>query len=261
MAKEINLFDQEIETVVSTSLPIAEPVSLPTTEPVVAQPATSVIQATSFLPPVKPRAEQQSLPGILENIQAAQRAHQQEKFIRQHAKRIIEALLFASSDPLPFTKIREIVDTFQPLKPRLVRDLIIELQQEYLSQQRAFRLEEIAQGFLLRTCEEYSPFIDSLYRNKRTEKLSQASAEVLAIIAYRQPVTRPQIEAIRGVDSSGIMQNLLERQLIEPVGRLEAPGRPTLYGITKDFLAHFGLRDLQELPSLAGQSMAPPQQL
>lgn len=218
MAKEFNLFEQEIETIAVD---------------------------TTALPRSKP--EQPTLPGILENIQAAQRAQQQEKFIRQHAKRIIEALLFASSDPLPFNKIREIVDSFQPLKPRLLRDLINELQQDYLSQQRAFRLEEIAEGFLLRTCEEYSTFLDLLYRNKRTEKLSQASAEVLAIIAYRQPITRPQIEAIRGVDCSGIIQNLLERQLIEPTGRLEAPGRPTLYETTKDFLQHFGLRSAQDL--------------
>ena len=101
----------------------------------------------------------------------------------------------------------------------------------------------------MRTCEEYSPFVDLIHRNKRTEKLSQASAEVLAIIAYRQPITRPQIEAIRGVDSSGILQNLLERQLIEPTGKLEAPGRPTLYGTTKDFLQHFGLRSAEELAS------------
>lgn len=175
------------------------------------------------------------------------RTQPQEKLIRQHAKRIIEALLFASSDPLPFAKIREVVDSFQPLKPRLLRDLIDELQQEYLFQQRAFRLEEIADGFLLRTCEEYSAFIDLLYRNKRTEKLSQASAEVLAIIAYRQPITRSQIEAIRGVDCSGIIQSLFERQLIEPVGKLEVAGRPTLYGTTKDFLQHFGLRDAKDL--------------
>lgn len=222
MAKEINLFDLDIET--------------------------------CSLKNSKSHPEQPHLPGILENIQAAQRAQQQEKFVRQHAKRIIEALLFASSEPLPFAKIREIVDTIYPLKPRLLHDLIIELQQEYLSQQRAFRLEEIAQGFMLRTCEEYSGFIDQLFRNKRTEKLSLASAEVLAIIAYRHPITRPQIEAIRGVDCSGIIQNLLERQLIEHVGRLEAPGRPSLYGITKDFLKHFGLRDLQELPQLLGQN-------
>ena len=214
MGNEYNLFDQHIET----------------------------IQVQG-----RKESEQPTLPGILYSIQSSQRVQQQEKFIKQHAKRIIEALLFASSDPLPFAKIREIVDSFQPLKPRQLRDLINDLQQEYLSQQRAFRLEEIAEGFLLRTCEEYSPFIELACRNKRTEKLSQASAEVLAIVAYRQPITRPQIESIRGVDCSGILQNLLERQLIEPAGRLEAPGRPTLYATTKDFLTHFGLRSADEL--------------
>jgi segregation and condensation protein B len=218
MAKEYNLFDQEeIKTIIKEA------------------------------PFTRKKNEQPSLPGIFENIQKAERAHQQEKFVRQHAKRIIEALLFSCSDPLPFNKIREIVDSFQSLKPRLLRDLLIELQQDYLSQQRAFRLEEIAEGFLLRTCEEYGPFLDLLYRNKRTEKLSQASAEVLAIVAYKQPITRPQIEAIRGVDCSGIIQNLLERQLIAPSGKLEAPGRPTLYETTNDFLKHFGLRNTQEL--------------
>lgn len=218
MAKEINLFDEQIE-IVSIETP----------------------------PQKRTKPEQPTLPGIMENIQAAQRAQQQDRFIRQQAKRIIEALLFASSDPLPFNKIREITDSFQPLKPRVLRDLINELQQEYLSQQRAFRLEEIAEGFLLRTCEEYSVFVDLLHRNKRTEKVSQASAEVLAIIAYKQPITRPQVEAIRGVDCSGIVQNLLERQLIEPIGRLDAPGRPTLYGTTKYFLQHFGLKSTEDL--------------
>jgi segregation and condensation protein B len=218
MVKEINLFDKEIETV-------------------------SVGTPKAFL-----HSGQPILPGILENIQTSQRIQQQEKFVRQHTKQIIEAILFASSEPISFIKIREVVETFHPLKPRLLRDLIIELQQEYLSQQRAFRLEEIAQGFVLRTCEEYRSFIDLLYRHKRSEKLSQASTEVLAIIAYRQPITRPQIEAIRGVDCSGILQNLLERQLIESVGKLETAGRPTLYGITTDFLKHFGLRDLEDLP-------------
>lgn len=219
MAKEFNLFDQD----------------------------ASITQATPSTTRLK--SEQPMLPGILESIQTAQRSQQQDKFMRQHAKRIIEALLFASSDPLPFNKIREIVDTFQPLKPSLLRELVNELQQEYLSQQRAFRLEEIAEGFLLRTCEEYGPFIDLIYRNKRTEKLSQASAEVLAIIAYRQPITRPQIEAIRGVDCSGIIQNLLERQLVEAAGKLEAPGRPTLYATTRGFLQHFGLKSAQDLSS------------
>lgn len=173
-----------------------------------------------------------------------------EESFCQEIKRIVEALLFSSNIPLPFAKIREITDSFYVLKPRKLKKILEDLQIEYISQQRAFRLEEIAQGYILRTSEAYSPYIELMHRNKRTEKLSQAAAEVLAIIAYKQPITRPQIDAIRGVDSSGTLYNLLERQLIEPVGKLEAPGRPTLYGITKDFLLHFGLRDLKDLPLL-----------
>lgn len=175
---------------------------------------------------------------------------EEHALIREQLKRIIEALLFASSEPLSFQKIREVTDTVHPLKPQALREILAELQREYFLQKRSFALEEIAEGFLLRTREEYSPYIEMLLRNKRTEKLSQAAAEVLAIIAYKQPITRPQIEAIRGVDSSGTIHNLLERQLIEPVGKLEAPGRPTLYRITQDFLKHFGLRDIRELPPL-----------
>lgn len=214
MSKEINLFEKEVET---------------------------ASQGAYY---------QASFPGIIEEMQAAKEQQQQEKKMRNHAKRVIEALLFSSSEPISFVKIREITDTIYPIKPRVIRELIQELSEEYISQQRSFRVEEIAQGFILRTCQEYGPYIDLMYRNKRTEKLTHAAAEVLAIIAYRQPITRPQIEAIRGVDSSGIVQTLLERQLIEPVGKLEAPGRPTLYSITKDFLKHFGLRDLKELPQV-----------
>lgn len=193
-----------------------------------------------------PCAQQKTAP---ERKQKAEQL-QSEPYFR--IKRIIEALLFASSEPITFNKLREVIDTISPLAPRELRALIQELQTEYCTQQRAFRLEEIAQGFVLRSAEEYNPYIELLLRNKRTEKLSHASAEVLAIIAYRQPITRTQIEAIRGVDSTGSVATLLERQLIQPVGKLEAPGRPTLYGITKDFLKHFGLRDVKELPKLEG---------
>lgn len=173
-----------------------------------------------------------------------------DRLLRQHVKGIIEALLFASSDPVPFSKIREITDTFHPYPPKVLQEIIQELKYDYLSQQRAFRLEEIAGGYLLRSCSEYHTYIEQLIRNKRGEKLSQAAMEVLSIIAYRQPITRPQIEVIRGVDSSGVLQVLLDRQLIQNVGKLEAPGRPTLYGVTQTFLKHFGLRDIDELPPL-----------
>jgi segregation and condensation protein B len=167
--------------------------------------------------------------------------------LKEHLKRVIEALLFASHDPLPLAKIREVTDTILPLRPKQLRNILDELKQDYLAQQRAFKLEEIAQGYVLCTYEEYAPYLDLLHRQKRGEKLSPASTEVLAIIAYRQPITRPQIDAIRGVDSSGTISQLLERLLIEPIGKLEAPGRPTLYGTTKEFLKHFGLKDLSTL--------------
>lgn len=239
MAKEINIFEQEMETAPQEeAAALTQATESKTTE-----------QVSPRLP--KPSAKksyfQASLPGIdIDRLIPEQ--HQPEKASRTRFKRIIEALLFVSHEPISFNKIREVLDSVEPLKPRQIQDLLQEMAEEYILQQRAFRLEEIAQGYILRTCKEYGPYIDSLFRNKRTEKLSPAAAEVLAIIAYRQPITRPQIEAIRGVDSSGIIQSLLERQLIEPVGRMEAPGRPTLYGITTYFLKHFGLRDLKELP-------------
>lgn len=172
---------------------------------------------------------------------------QVQEHILSHIKRVIEAVLFASQDPIPLIRIREITDTIAPLKPRQIRAILTELQQEYIAYQRAFRLEEIAQGYVLRTTEEFASYIDLLYRQRRGEKLSYAATEVLAIIAYKQPITRPQIDAIRGVDSSGTLAQLIERNLVEPVGKLEAPGRPSLYGTTKDFLKHFGLKDISQL--------------
>lgn len=173
-----------------------------------------------------------------------------EKDQRQMTKKIVEALLFSMSEPLSFVKLREIIETKISIKPKTLRDALNELQEDYIAHERAFRLEEVSSGFILKTCSEYAPFIEQLYRNKRLEKLSQASLEVLAIIAYKQPITKPQIEAIRGVDCSGIMQNLLERELIHPCGRMEAAGRPTLYSTTHKFLLHFGIKDVTDLPNV-----------
>lgn len=181
--------------------------------------------------------EQLPLPGF------APSEREQKHFM----KKIIEALLFATAEPLSFQKIREILETKMTLKPKTLKDALEDLQDEYIHQQRSFRLEETAEGFLLKTCEEYSPFIQQLFRDKRQEKITNAQAEVLAIIAYKQPITKPAIDAVRGVDSSGTLQILLERELVQSLGKQEAPGRPTLYGITPHFLLHFGLKDLSEL--------------
>lgn len=225
MVKELNFIQSELEF---ASLPH----TMPNSEPVQKKDLDSSIKK-----PLKDSLEQQiKEPSDLIGMQ-----------VRSHTKRVIEALLFSSPDPLSIQKIREVTDTFCSMLPRHLRQILEELQQEYIAQQRAFRLEEIAQGYVLRTHEEYAPYIEILQKQKRGEKLSPAATEVLAIIAYRQPITRPQIDAIRGVDSSGTLMQLLERQLIETQGKLEAPGRPTLYVTTKEFLKHFGLKDQNDL--------------
>lgn len=164
-------------------------------------------------------------------------------------KRIIEALLFATSEPICLQKIHEIVSTEHPLKQKEVRDLVLELQNEYADQNRAFRLEAIAEGYVLRTHSKFAPYLQLLYSSRKKEKLSNAAMEVLAIIAYKQPITKSAIELIRGVDSSGVVQHLAERELIEVCGKAELPGRPLLYATTKEFLKYFGLNTLSELHS------------
>lgn len=222
MNREINLFEEEVE--VSTSLH--------------KESLSSNVNVDKILEKLPPHSNK--------NLNTPEIERPSEK-TKLHVKRLIEALLFASSEPLPLTKIREVTDQLTPLKPKILKDIILDIQSDYITQQRGFRLDEIAQGYLLRSCEEFSSYIELLYRNKRGEKLSQAAAEVLAIIAYKQPITRPQIESIRGVDSTGVVTSLLERGLIAVVGKLEAPGRPSLYGITNEFLAHFGLKGIEEL--------------
>lgn len=171
-----------------------------------------------------------------------------EKETKELAKRIIEGLLFSSSEPVSLRKLKDILNTLHPFSSTDVKDLINLLKEDYADQNRAFQIEEIAKGYLLRTCEEYTPYIQLLLKHSRPDRLSHAALEVLAIIAYKQPITRPQIDTVRGVDSSGIVHTLLDRQLIEPSGKLEVPGRPTLYSVTTHFLQHFGLKDHKDLP-------------
>lgn len=159
-------------------------------------------------------------------------------------KRILEALLFASGRPVPLAKLREVIATAYPITPRRLRQLLEALDEEYRATNRAFFLAEVADGYLLRTHPTFALYIQQLLRTRRGEKLSPAATEVLAIIAYRQPITRSQIEAIRGVDSSATLQNLLERELIAAAGKAETPGRPTLYATSEKFLEHYGLKEL-----------------
>jgi segregation and condensation protein B len=125
-----------------------------------------------------------------------------------------------------------------------------ELRNEYDEQARGFRLVEIAEGWQLLTRPQYAAVIRRLHRIKSTNRLTRPALETLAIVAYKQPLTKAEIESIRGVGSDGVMQNLLERRLVRTVGRKDAVGRPLLYGTTREFLQAFGLKDLSELPKL-----------
>lgn len=158
---------------------------------------------------------------------------------------ILEALLFAAEEPLSAAALAEIVD----LTPAATRDLLEHLRLQYEQSDGALQLLAIAKGYRLVTKPQYAPYIRALKR-PRAHRLSRAGLESLAIIAYRQPITGPEIEQLRGVDSSGVLQTLLEHGLIEVAGRRNSPGRPRLYRTTQAFLDQFGLADLSELPEL-----------
>jgi segregation and condensation protein B len=159
---------------------------------------------------------------------------------------ILEGLLFAPGAPVPVARLVEALDG--PDRKQVMRALDL-LDAKLADDGRGLRLMRVAGGYQLRTLAEHGPWIRRLLGGK-PPRLSRALMETLAIIAYRQPSTRPEIEAIRGVDVDGVLSTLLERRLIKIVGRKEAPGRPILYGTTKDFLEVFGLPDLEALPPL-----------
>lgn len=163
-------------------------------------------------------------------------------------KAVVEALLFVTEKP---ANISDIIKAFgdDASVPRLaVVAALEELKVDYIQSQRSFRLMEIAGGYQLRTLSEFSPYVTRFLSGQERTRLSRAALETLAIVAYRQPVTRPQVEAIRGVDVGGILRMFQERGLIKTVGQSDSPGRPFLYGTTTLFLEHFGLNNLSDLP-------------
>ena len=161
-------------------------------------------------------------------------------------KLIIEALLFASDKPLSASEIRACLPDETASN---ITQTLKDLQAEYDSLERSFILKEVAQGFQLRTKTEYAPYVLKMLRTSPT-RLSRAALETLAIIAYKQPILRQEIERLRGVDVGGILKTLLEKDLIRIMGRKNLPGRPLIYGTTKKFLAVFDLKDLESLPKL-----------
>ncbi len=169
-------------------------------------------------------------------------------------KRIIEALIFASDDPLTTREIISILKSSEEIQLRIkinddeVLNIIRELNNEYVQARRSFRITQVAGGFQFATMPEFADWLGLLVKEKAKRKLSQSALETLAVIAYKQPVTKPEIEAIRGVAVDYMINTLLEKDLITIVGRAATPGRPLLYGSTHTFLKHFGLNDLIDLP-------------
>ncbi len=160
-------------------------------------------------------------------------------------KSIIEALIFASEKPLSAERIVEIIGDADRKE---IMKCISLLQEEYRDG-RGFYLSEVAEGYQFRTRPRFSAYLQRLYKIK-SPKFSQPALETLAIIAYRQPITRAEVEELRGVDAGGVIKSLLDKKLIKIVGKKDVPGRPMIYGTTREFLEAFGLKDLKSLPTL-----------
>ena len=161
-------------------------------------------------------------------------------------KAIIEALLFVSEKPVLIEQIRRVLDDTDST---VIRSLLEELKTEYLNSNGAIRILEVAGGFQMVTAPELSSFLKKFYQ-RAPERLSSPTLEALSIIAYKQPITRIEIESIRGVDTSGIVKNLISKGLVRIIGRRKAPGRPFIYATTRQFLEYFGLKSLEELPKM-----------
>jgi len=165
---------------------------------------------------------------------------------REQLKPILESLLFASEGPVTLPRLAEVLEGIEHSE---IAAALRELQAEYDAAGRGFRIAEVAGGYQMQTARENADWVKKLYRD-RPARMSRATLETLAIVAYKQPITRAEIEAIRGVDVDGVVATLLDRRLIRIVARKDVPGRPFLYGTTSEFLQLFNLKDLSHLPTL-----------
>ncbi|MFH1092695.1 MAG: SMC-Scp complex subunit ScpB [Candidatus Omnitrophota bacterium] len=162
-------------------------------------------------------------------------------------KKIIEALMFVSEKPLNFKQILEICSETELSE---VKDAMNQLQEHYNLHERGIHIREVAGGYQFSSNPDCADYLKKLYKTRRVFRLSAPALETLAIIAYKQPITRSEIEFIRGVNVDGVVKNLEDRDLVKIKGRKEVPGKPLLYGTTDTFLHYFGLKSLQGLPSL-----------
>lgn len=160
---------------------------------------------------------------------------------------IIEALLFASEKPLSAERIQAVI---KDITSEQIKQAVSALNERYLSAGHSFAIKKVARGFRMYTLPDFAPWVKALFSHTRRERLSPQALEVLSIVAYKQPIVKAEINRLRGVNSEGPLFTLLDRKLITIVGRKPAPGRPLLYGTTQEFLTHFGLNDLDDLPRM-----------
>jgi segregation and condensation protein B len=165
----------------------------------------------------------------------------------ERLKAVLESLLFAAGEPVSLARLAAVLD---PVTKEAIRRALGDLKDGFYREGRGVMLDEVAGGFQLRTPKEHALYVRKLLA-ARPPRLSRPMMETLAIIAYRQPITRPEIEQLRGVDSGAVLETLTERRLVKIAGRKEAPGRPMMYATTSDFLQTFGLKDLDSLPDLS----------
>jgi segregation and condensation protein B len=167
---------------------------------------------------------------------------------------VVEALLFASDEPIEPERVRDVLGLAHVAEARA---LVEELRRRYEGPGRGLTIADVAGGYRMVTRTEMAPWLVKLARARTRGRLSRPALETLAIVGYKQPVSRPEVDAIRGVNSEGVLESLLERRLIRTAGRKDAPGRPFLYETTREFLVAFGLRDLGELPNVDGELVRP----
>jgi segregation and condensation protein B len=160
---------------------------------------------------------------------------------------ILEALVFAAEEPLT---LADLVDLFPGVDEGSFQEALEELARLYEEPGRGLQVTRVAGGYRMTTRGELGEWVRALFRSRNRRRLSPAALETLAIVAYRQPITTPEIQAIRGADPTGVLQNLIDKKLLKILGRKKVVGKPILYGTTREFLAHFGLNTLEDLPSL-----------
>ncbi|PJZ80864.1 SMC-Scp complex subunit ScpB [Leptospira meyeri] len=164
---------------------------------------------------------------------------------RTYTKGLLEALLFLSSDPIKLSALAKSCG----IEKTEARELLDELILDYQEKEGGFLLREIAGGYQFITNQKYSEILAHIFKDKKRETLSRGTLDTLAIIAYKQPITLTELDEIRGVSSRAMVASLMSKKLVKAVGQKEVPGRPTLYGTTNEFLLHFGLSKLTDLPT------------